>query len=78
MLLGGAPFTRGPLDFVYPVYPHVTPLAICVQHNIPITLQYNIVRLLGQVAVYAKEFWPLTRVSNQSCPSLRQTARQKK
>ena len=24
----GAPFTRGPLDFVYPVYPHETPLPV--------------------------------------------------
>ena len=26
VLGGGGPFTRGPLDFVYPVYPHETPL----------------------------------------------------
>ncbi len=39
-------------------------------NNIPITLQYNIARLLGQVAVYAKVFWPLTRIWNQNCPSL--------
>ena len=37
----GAPFTRGPLDFVYPVYPHETPLLVCVVQEVQFAVRFR-------------------------------------